>query len=72
MSSVNHVLRSSLQKYQDQGDTVKVYLNSGIKLTGTIIDSDDGVFLLSSRGEPIIVMLHAVSTMDPNPDSDTR
>lgn len=45
---------------------VQIYLTSGIKMVGNILESDDYTILMSSKNtEPQLVYKHVISTISP-------
>jgi len=42
-----------------------VYLNSGIKIDGNLLDHDDVCLVISGRSGPVMLMLHSVASVVP-------
>lgn len=63
-------MHDMLEAFQAEKTHVHIYLSTGIKLSGNVLDFDDVSVRLSSKVSPMLVMLSAVMTIDPNPRSE--
>lgn len=68
---MKNIQEEILKKIKDEGIAIDIYLLSGIKLTGKLLDYDEHVLSLDGSkavGRPQLIYKHAISTIVPSKD----
>jgi sRNA-binding regulator protein Hfq len=65
MSITDSLMNQELSEFKDSQAEIAIYLQNGIRLTGKIVEFDDGSIKITGKSVPVIIERGSIATVQP-------